>query len=220
LGYGWGQSRTDAFFDDTLGGGGTFATSSRFDLNGIVGGAQTGYNWQFGNWLGGVEGDLQLTAQRGNPTFVCPGTTCNPNGPEVAGFDQNQHLEWFSTLRGRVGATVMPDAMIYVTGGAAVGGFKTSGNVAAFDPNGVPATSAFSNISVKAGWTAGAGIEGRLAGNWTGKVEYLYLDFGSISASSNNQMNVTLLNTFNSRMTDNVVRLGANYRFDGTYRLP
>jgi opacity protein-like surface antigen len=214
FGYSWGKSRTDAIFDDTLGGGGTFATGSSFDLNGIVGGAQTGYNWQFGNWLAGVEGDIQLTAQRGNPTFVCPDTACNPNGPEIAAFDQNQHLEWFSTLRGRIGATVTPDALVYMTAGAAVGGFKTAGNVAAFDANGGPATSAFSNISIKSGWTAGAGIEAHLGGNWTGKIEYLYLDFGSISASSNNQLNVTLLNTFNSRVTDNVVRLGLNYRFD------
>jgi outer membrane immunogenic protein len=214
FGYGWGETRTDAFFDDTLVGGGTFATSSAFDLKGIVDGAQTGYNWQFGKWLAGVEGDVQLTAQRGNPTFVCPNATCNPNGPEVAAFDQNHHLEWFGTLRGRVGATVTPDAVVYVTGGTAVGGFNTAGTAAAFDPNGMPATSPFGKISIKAGWTAGAGVEGHLAGNWTGKIEYLYLDFGSISASSNNQLNVTLLNTFNSRVTDNVLRLGLNYRFD------
>jgi outer membrane immunogenic protein len=215
FGYSWGKSRTDAFFDDTLGGGGTFATSSSFALNGAAWGAQTGYNWQFGNWLVGVESDVQLTAQRGNPAFMCPDTTCNPNGPEVAGFDQNQHLEWFATLRGRIGATVTPDALVYVTGGAAVGGFKTAGNVAAFDPDGAPATSAFSSISIKPGWTIGAGIEGHLAGNWTGKIEYLYVDFGSISASSNNQQNITLVNSFNSRITDNVVRVGVNYKFNG-----
>jgi opacity protein-like surface antigen len=214
LGYSWGKSRTDAFFDDTLGGGGTFATSSSFDLKGIAGGAQTGYNWQFGNWLAGVEGDVQLTAQRGNPTSVCPDTTCNPNGPEVAGFDQNQHLEWFATLRGRVGATVTPDALVYVTGGAAVGGLRTAGNVAAFDADGAPATSPFSSISIKPGWTVGAGIEGHLAGNWTGKIEYLYLDFGAISTTSANLLNVTLSNAFNSRVTDSVVRVGLNYKFD------
>ena len=140
--------------------------------------------------------------------------TCNPKGPEAAAFHQNQHLEWFATLRGRVGATLTPDAVVYVTAGAAVGGFNTAGNVAAFDANGVPATSAFSSISIKPGWTVGAGIEEHIAGNWTGKIEYLYVDFGSISASSNNQLNITLVNTFNSRITDNVVRVGVNYKFD------
>jgi opacity protein-like surface antigen len=214
LGWGWGKSRTDALFDDTLGGGGTFATSSSVALNGVTWGAQTGYNWQFGNWLAGAEADIQFTGQRGNPSFICPNTICNPNGPEIAGFDQNQTLEWFATLRGRVGAIVTPDAIVYVTGGVAVGGFNTAGNVAAFDPNGVPATSAFSSISIKPGWTVGAGIESHIAGNWTGKIEYLYVDFGSISASSNNQLNVTLVNTFNSRITDNIVRVGLNYKFD------
>jgi outer membrane immunogenic protein len=198
LGWGWGKSRTDTLFDDTLGGGGTFAASSSFALNGVVWGAQTGYNWQFGNWLTGVEADVQFTGQRGNPSFVCPGTICNPNGPEVAGFDQNQTLEWFATLRGRVGAAATTRAIVYLTGGVTVGGFNTAGNVAAFDPTGLPATSAFSNISIKPGWTVGAGIEGHIAGNWTGKIEYLYVDFGSISASSNNQLNVASDLTTNS----------------------
>jgi hypothetical protein len=37
---------------------------------------------------------------------------------------------------------------------------------------------------------------------------------GSISASSNNQLNITLVNTFNSRITDNVVHVGVNYKFE------
>jgi opacity protein-like surface antigen len=212
VGYGGGKSRTDALFDDTLGGGVASATGSSFALNSVPWGAQTGYNWQFGSWLAGVEGDVQSTGKRGNSSFACPGTICNPNGPEGVGFDQT--LEWFVTLRGRIGATVTPDAIVYVTGGAAVGEFYTAGNVAAFDSNGVPATSAFSSISIKPGWTVGAGIEGHIAGNWTGKIEYLYVDFGSISASSNNQQNITLVNTFNSRITENVVRVGVNYKFD------
>ena len=59
------------------------------------------------------------------------------------------------------------------------------------------------------------GIEGHIAVNWTGKIECLYLDFGSISATSN-QPNVTLVHTFNSRIVDNVVCVGVNYKFDST----
>ena len=64
-------------------------------------------------------------------------------------------------------------------------------------------------------------VPGSLVGNethlgrFTGKVEYLYLDFGSFqSGYSNNQLNITLVNTFNSRVTDNILRLGLNYKFD------
>src|SRR3954453_8925409 len=67
----------------------------------------------------------------------------------------------------------------------------------------------------KAGWTAGAGIEGRLFGNVTGKIEYLYMDFGSISTSVTNPFNATPVTlSSNSRMTDNIMRVGLNYKLD------
>jgi opacity protein-like surface antigen len=40
-----------------------------------------------------------------------------------------QRLEWFGTLRARLGATPTPDSLIYATGGLAVGRIKTSGSV-------------------------------------------------------------------------------------------
>jgi outer membrane immunogenic protein len=38
----------------------------------------------------------------------------------TARFEQGQKLEWFTTLRARLGVAVTPDAIAYVTGGAAV----------------------------------------------------------------------------------------------------
>ena len=35
----------------------------------------------------------------------------------------------------------------------------------------------------KFGWTVGGGIESTFAGNWSGKIEYLYVHLGSISNS-------------------------------------
>src|SRR5260370_5454702 len=102
--------------------------------------------------------------------------SCNPAGAVIATFDQNQKLEWFGTLRARFGVAVTPGAIVYVTGGAAVAGLRTSGTVFAFDPTGAPAPNAFSNITINAGWTIGGGVEARLCGNWTGKIEYLYMD--------------------------------------------
>ena len=46
--------------------------------------------------------------------------------------------------------------------------------------HGNPAINPFSNRSINAGWAAGGGIEAHLTGNWTGKLEYLYMDFGSV----------------------------------------
>src|SRR5262249_4161391 len=118
------------------------------------------------------------------------------------------------TLRGRLGATVTPETLAYVTGGLAVGGFETGGTAQAFDFTGAAAASPFSSISTPSGWTAGGGLGARLLGNWTGKIEYLYLAFRPLSATQANLTNVTLANAFNSRVTDNVVRAGINYKFD------
>ena len=192
----------------------TFGTSSIDGVRGRVFGVQTGYNFQSGSWLWGVEADLQLTGQVSNPVFTCPGGICNPAGPVVAAFDQNQKMDWFGTLRQRFGGLVTPDLLLYVTGGAAVAGISTSGNVFGYDPNGNPAVNAFSNRSINAGWTAGGGVEAHLGGHWTGKIEYLYMDFGSVNASSTNQQNMTLTAQFNSHITDQLVRAGLNYKFD------
>jgi opacity protein-like surface antigen/outer membrane receptor protein involved in Fe transport len=213
-GYSSGKASTDAFFNDSTIAGAIFAAGSSYDVRGKLLGIQTGYNFALGGWLFGIEGDLQLSGQRANPTFLCPGTICNPAGPVVAAFDQNQKLEWFGTLRARFGATVTPGALVYVTGGAAVASTITSGDMFGFDPNGNPATNAFSYVTINPGWTAGAGVEARLFGNWTGKVEYLYMDFGSMTTNINNQGVMTLTAMFNSHITDHIVRAGVNYKFD------
>jgi outer membrane immunogenic protein len=71
-----------------------------------------------------------------------------------------------------------------------------------------------------AGTAAGADYdvqfaEVRLGGNWTGKIEYLYLDFGKVSTTASLPTNSTPLGiNFNSHVTDHIVRVGANYKFD------
>jgi outer membrane immunogenic protein len=67
---------------------------------------------------------------------------------------------------------------------------------------------------IKGGWTIGGGIEAQLAGNWTGKVEYLYLDLGTISGSApNTSIGNVGVATFSSRVQDHIVRIGLNYHF-------
>jgi outer membrane immunogenic protein len=85
--------------------------------------------------------------------------------------------------------------------------------------------------STRAGWTFGAGAEVALDHNWSFKVEYLYMDLGNIggalatATTVTNALNTpsTGLNTvtttttaaFKTRFTDNLVRVGVNYRFGG-----
>jgi outer membrane receptor protein involved in Fe transport/opacity protein-like surface antigen len=213
IGYGWGNSGTDALFSNDTGTN-LFATSSSSGLSGVIGGAQTGYNWQIGNWLAGIEADLQLSGQAAKPPFVCPGTACNPFGPVVASFDQSLKMEWFATLRGRFGATVTRDTLLYVTGGVAVAGFLPAGTLSSFDATGAVAANEFDTLKNKVGWVVGAGAEAHVGGPWTAKVEYLHLDFGTVQQTAINDLSTPVVNVdFNYRITDNIVRLGLNYKF-------
>jgi Outer membrane protein beta-barrel domain len=162
-----------------------------------------------------VEADLNYSGQRAKMRARCPGEVCNPalvgvvSDPSVLALsDQGQKLEWFATLRGRLGATVTPGALAYVTGGLAVGEIMTAGTVFGFDGDGDgnPVNTIVSSHNTKAGCTVGGGIEGRLAGNWTAKLEYLYLDLGTVSTVPTPAANATVATAFNSRVTDNIVR--------------
>jgi outer membrane immunogenic protein len=95
-------------------------------------------------------------------------------------------------LRPRLGYLVNDQVLIYATGGLAYGQVKVSGatNVSgqfvgpSFAFPFSPAATAFSDSRTNVGWTAGAGIEGRFASwlpaGWTWKLEYLYVDLGSL----------------------------------------
>jgi len=233
LGYSAGKSKTDGVFSDATLGAPLFATGSSDSLRGVIGGVQAGYNWQAGNWVAGLEGDIQMSGQGATPSYVCPGAVCNPtvvdfDAPVTAKLVQGQKLDSFGTLRGRFGSTITPDVIAYATGGLAVGSIRTAITLSGvgFDADGNPFTfdAPFSVLKIKPGWTVGAGLEARLFGNVTGKVEYLYMDFGTVSASVTNAVNATPI-TFaaSSHVTDNIVRAGVNYKFDpavGGYDVP
>src|SRR5437588_4561581 len=97
-GYSWGRSATDFTV-----AGVPFGSSSR-DLNGWVGGGQIGYNWQTGQWVFGLEADLQATGQKGTLgtatlTAPCPGVFIVVVLCPAAG-SMEQKLPWFGTVRG------------------------------------------------------------------------------------------------------------------------
>lgn len=68
------------------------------------------------------------------------------------------------------------------------------------------------------GWTARGGIEGAIGGGWTAKLEYLYLSIysGVFALNLVAPSGTTFLGgSFNSRITDSIVRVGLNYNFSG-----
>jgi hypothetical protein len=55
----------------------------------------------------------------------------------------------------------------------------------------------------------------KLVGNWTGKLEYLYMDLGTFTGTGilPAPASPPLRATFSSRITDNILRAGINYKF-------
>lgn len=102
---------------------------------------------------------------------------------------------WLGTLRGRVGYS-FGAWLPYLTGGGAWGNVKVQ--------------SAGGSVSdTKGGWTAGGGIEYSL-GQWSAKLEYLYIDLGTATC---NAAACLLPADAMVDVTANIFRAGLNYRF-------
>lgn len=220
-GYSWGRSSRDLnFFNPLTGVALATGTGGGRDLDGGLFGGQIGYNWQVTNWVFGIEADAQWTGQKGSTTVLCPLAGCFPAlvaVPAGAGTAAtlSDKLEWFGTIRGRVGVTVTPSVLLYATGGGAYGSLQTDLGLATFTATGIPVAFGASRSVDKFGWTVGAGIEAMFAANWTAKIEYLYMDLGSISNSVVLPVaaGFPLGANVTSRVTDSIIRGGINYKF-------
>lgn len=191
LGYGFGRAT-----GDVTGPAGATASASE-DLDGVLGGAQIGYNWQMAHWIFGLETDFQFSGQDASSTLTCATGACSATRDDT--------LPWFGTFRGRIGYA-FDRLLLYTTVGVAYGQARSELKITS---GGTTATASQSDI--RAGLAVGGGIEYGLAPHWTGRLEYLYLDSGDID----NTATVSGVGTFNgtTRLHNNVVRLGLNYRF-------
>ncbi len=172
---------------------------------GFIGGAQAGFNWQSGSFVFGVEGDIAFTTAKGTQSFAVP--TIIP-GIFVTGNAQAK-LDYLATIRGRIGYTITPTMLAYVTGGLAIGGGSVSATAAAFP---LPFVWAGSAPSTRAGWTLGAGLEYALSNNWSLKGEYLYYNLGESKLVASEFL-LPSAATYNVKRDGHVFRLGVNYRF-------
>ena len=237
LGYSWGEDSGPVRL------GSAFVVDTKISLDGVIGGIQTGYNWQVNNWVYGLELDFQGSGQKGSASFLCPGgSTPTPlvnglctrghvgdtiNDPALpATITLNERLEWFGTVRGRIGATVTPTVLTYVTGGLAYGQVKVDTRVQGVNVFGTPGANGatfgavdqtFGTTETKVGFVLGGGVEGVLTGNWTGRIEYLYVDLGTVSGSFATSLIAPsggpVIASFSSHVTDHIVRVGVSYTF-------
>jgi outer membrane immunogenic protein len=253
IGGSWGDANTD------LAGTGSFRTpvattffgfvdSNKARLDGVIGGGQLGYNYQFSpQWVLGFEADIQGSGERGSSQstdlFTVPlclagnGVSCLAFGPPIpatALTGYQAKIDWFGTVRGRLGFLVGDQLLVYGTGGLAYGRVAVSGNTSvnttfgnpAFGGGPITANAAFANSRTNTGFSVGAGAEGRfsywLPPNWTWRVEYLYLDLGSLNTTTTfaaaSKPTVGFLGmagtmTTHTHFTDNILRVGLNYQF-------
>jgi outer membrane immunogenic protein len=225
VGYSWGSPNSDYVFTDGSFAQ-TFAHSNALHFTGAIGGAQVGYNWQAPNlWVLGVEADWQGSSEKAGLGYNDPyAFDFFPVFPlDIAGVATTNYdakILWIGTVRGRIGYA-WDRLLIYATGGLAYGDVKISGT--SNDAGGgiffVPGytysgTSSFDVSRVNTGWTAGGGIEGALSNNWSWKVEYLYVNLGSLNFSGPGPFPAdSEVVAVQAKFTDNIVRAGLNFRF-------
>jgi outer membrane immunogenic protein len=192
----WG--RTDSIAVNTPGG--VFIglpITNRYDLAGGLAGGTAGCNYQTGQFVIGIEGDASWTNKSGSANDVAPFPVTSTN---------NLEERWFDTVRGRVGYA-WDKVLLYATAGGAFAGTRlTLCTVAAI---------CAADSETRSGWTAGAGVEFAVLDNWSVKLEYLHADFGSKNYFS--PLRVLPGATFDTRsvsLTDDMVRVGVNYRFN------
>jgi len=118
----------------------------------------------------------------------------------------NTRANWFTTIRGRLGLTVC-DALMYVTGGAAVTRDRTNWDLAGVTP---ALSSRFSQT--RWGWTAGAGTELMLGCNWSVGAEFLYLNFGQRTRTGLNTATTPATYRFGHDSNLWLARFLVNYR--------
>ncbi len=175
------------------------------DDSSILGGGQIGYNMQFGMFVAGVEADIQaIDFERINPAL-----NPNRNRNRVNGRDNEDEVDLFGTVRGRLGLAFFDRGLIYATGGLAWksdegnnGGRRLGGN----------------NDDQNIGYTVGGGVEYAFTNNLSLKVEGLYVDFSDNNngrnRNNNNNNNNRVNFTGNDSREFGLVRAGLNFRFN------
>jgi outer membrane immunogenic protein len=201
VGYGWGDKDwTDVALDGPFTG--TVRPQS-FHTDGFLGGGQVGVNWQTGPWVLGAEFDMSWTGMDGSST-----------GPSFAGgagesITVGTDIKWLATATGRVGYA-WNNWLWYVKGGFAWAHEDFPRSAFVNTPITFPTLS-----DTRTGWTVGAGAEFGWTPNWSVKLEYNYLDFGSeqytMVGTQPGVGTITVGTDIDQHI--HLVKLGINYRF-------
>jgi outer membrane immunogenic protein len=195
-GYGFGTNDDSTVFVPGVG----LVNSGGGDNGGFVGGGQIGYNYQIGQFVLGVETDLQFAdlGNDRNDAFI--------GAAPFFGAGGGAGLDYFGTVRARAGFAI-DRALIYATGGFAYGGGDSNNNCFV----GTVFAGCGGNDTAT-GWTLGGGLEYAFTNNLTAKLEGLYVN---LDRGNQDVVNPATGIVFpgNNNTEFGVVRAGLNYKF-------
>jgi outer membrane immunogenic protein len=167
-----------------------------FDWSGFYLGGNVGYGWasmagvSTGGFLGGVHGGYNYMWANG---FLL-GAEADLSTANITGSagPMNASLDYFGTIRGRIGFAV--DRMLfYGTVGWAWG-------------RGTIANGGLNDRQAHGGWTFGIGVEGAITQNLVARVEYLRLNLGA-------ETYATIVGPVRTEIDTNILRVGMSYKF-------
>jgi len=213
-GGGWGDK---TWSEPTGSGPTTGLVDAQGTINGILGGAQAGFNFQLSPTLvTGVEADISWANIHG--TFPCfDGLHVIINEPSADHCGATANL--LGTIVGRAGANV-GNALVYVVGGAAWVRDEYTDNY--YFPSlcvtGGGFCATYHGSEHRWGWTIGAGVEYAISANWSAKGQYNFMDFGtrrvSIDAATGDpSLQCPCHYEENIAQRIHTVTFGLNYRF-------
>jgi outer membrane immunogenic protein len=174
----------------------------------FMGGGQLGFNYQWGAFVWGVEGDFDWGSNGSNNGL----TVVVPAGPLTGDtLSVVSNNTWVTTIAARFGFAV-DRALFY---GKAGGGWVGNNGFTVTDLRTGNSVTGF-NSNSQGGWLVGAGIEWAFAYNWTVKIEYDYLGLGSRTLTVPAGSLILANDTFTTSGSNNIqmVKLGVNYLFN------
>jgi outer membrane immunogenic protein len=193
----WGQNAlTDSLFNLSFGSNGGVP---------ILGG-QLGFNYQYGNFVVGVEGDFSMATNYNNGVVV----------PGVGTIQVISESRWISTAAARFGVTY--DNWLFY--GKTGGGWAFGKDLTLINPVTGAAVNLSSNGNGNSGLLAGAGIELAISPQLSAKIEYDYLRLNSRTFNIPPGSLFLVGDTFiTSNPNVQMVKAGLNYLFNWP-RLP
>lgn len=176
---------------------------------GVFGGAQLGYNYQFGSFVVGVEVDGEGSSVEGAKS-ARGGSRLNFSQVTAA-----SKVDAFGTARGRVGYA-FNRFLVYGTGGVAVA--HVNYNVLITGSNNQRALNTqIQDDNAKFGYVFGGGVEYAITNNWSVKAEYQFIGLGRDELTAPFRRRAGQASGFTAVTEETpqfqTVRIGANYRF-------